>query len=765
MGLCQVCKALDIALLLRGHSRNANATIPFHADLFYVRRSASNGCGLCKALWTEFSQKPSCWQDGQLGPQLKGSNLIITCLRAAVLYIRVPGVSPAPWAVLQLLRDGRLEYDSEPTSLVPFAGVDKDPTSGLKFASACLKECGQHHSECESNFSAPDRLLAVGNISRDPHLVSLQSRQDNIGVKWAALSYCWGDAVEPMVKLDSDNLSKLEKGVPLEDFDATIRDAIIVTRKLDIPYLWVDSLCIIQQHGSSDWFEQSSRMNQIYGGSYVTIAALDSTSVKEGFLKERNIVDIGLEWKRKQSGHKYRSVTQRQPLLVSTSVAQCDPEGPLLRRGWTMQESLMPNRIIFFSAQGVTWTCQKCVKTESGDSVTPLDDVLEQWKHTASDPGDIWGYDLYTKFKLFSWQLGIRANNPGERFRLWWQIIEQYSPRSFTKMSDRLIAISGVASLYADMAELGDGHTSYYAGIWKWDIPCGLCWRCPEQLLSPERPELRDMDTYFPSWSWASAPKNAIVYNGLANEYFRSMSRLVNIKVELSDPSNPFGSVKSGQVVVEGPLMSLTALFNSRWKDDYAPMSSLERCIASKIDHEKRSRQLQSSLKDEQPDQFVAMILGQAFHEQMNAMGVITSGLERVQLTNTPLMSPVPLAPSIYTNLIVLILRKAGTDSDNQQLYMRHALININTVAWDKLSTGIPLDDYWTNLENEFASFDPSFKNAFKNAEQRDRPFLLAVREAAPKQMPKEFLPHRLNGNVIEDYRRKPWPLGTVTIV
>jgi len=93
-------------------------------------------------------------------------------------------------------------------------------------------------------------------------------------------------AGEPSVKLTKDNIVRLKQGIPLNGFDATIRDAILVTRALGIDYLWIDSLCISQDHESKDWNEQSSKMNSIYGDSILTIAAANSCCVTQGFLKE-----------------------------------------------------------------------------------------------------------------------------------------------------------------------------------------------------------------------------------------------------------------------------------------------------------------------------------------------------------------------------------------------------------------------------------------------------------------------------------------------
>jgi hypothetical protein len=86
-----------------------------------------------------------------------------------------------------------------------------------------------------------------------------------------------------------DSKNDLTKVIFLEKVDSTIRDAILITRALGITYIWVDALCINQGEGSNEWNEQTSKMDEIYGGSTVTLVAASSCSVKNGFLQEREL--------------------------------------------------------------------------------------------------------------------------------------------------------------------------------------------------------------------------------------------------------------------------------------------------------------------------------------------------------------------------------------------------------------------------------------------------------------------------------------------
>jgi hypothetical protein len=54
-----------------------------------------------------------------------------------------------------------------------------------------------------------------------------------------------GGAID-LFKLTKDNVESLHKEVPIEKLCKTFKEALTVTRSLDLEHLWIDSLCIIQ---------------------------------------------------------------------------------------------------------------------------------------------------------------------------------------------------------------------------------------------------------------------------------------------------------------------------------------------------------------------------------------------------------------------------------------------------------------------------------------------------------------------------------------
>lgn len=87
---------------------------------------------------------------------------------------------------------------------------------------------------------------------------------------YVALSHRWGDH-QPL-RLLCDNLSDFRRNIPWSALPKTFQDAIVFARRLDMPYIWIDSLCIVQD-SKEDWFVQSSKMAGIYEYASITLAA------------------------------------------------------------------------------------------------------------------------------------------------------------------------------------------------------------------------------------------------------------------------------------------------------------------------------------------------------------------------------------------------------------------------------------------------------------------------------------------------------------
>jgi len=127
----------------------------------------------------------------------------------------------------------------------------------------------------------PTRLLDVGGNNGNKRRLIIANRDTTM---YAALSHCWGK-VRPLTTT-STNLNQHLISIPLSSMPEMFQDAVIASRELGIRYLWIDSLCIIQD-SVEDWELECSKMGRIYQGSIVTICAPAAPNSSSGFLGRR----------------------------------------------------------------------------------------------------------------------------------------------------------------------------------------------------------------------------------------------------------------------------------------------------------------------------------------------------------------------------------------------------------------------------------------------------------------------------------------------
>ncbi len=171
----------------------------------------------------------------------------------------------------------------------------------------------------------------------------MSSKLDS-AVDYTTLSYCWGGASP--IRLRTDNLKRLMKHIDVDGLPRTVSDAISVTKGLGYQYLWVDSLCIIQ-NSKADWEAESVKMGQIYRNSVCTICASSADTADKGFLTLRNpllnlpctisgTVSKGIfavtnqDWFNKNTYH-------LGPISVTDSIKQCASASKLDSRAWVVQ--------------------------------------------------------------------------------------------------------------------------------------------------------------------------------------------------------------------------------------------------------------------------------------------------------------------------------------------------------------------------------------------------------------------------------------------
>src|SRR5579862_1068655 len=146
--------------------------------------------------------------------------------------------------------------------------------AAFKLARGWFGWCKMTHDKCTDpgNEKLPTRLVYVGKqFPLEPQLqLSAELTESEKPVEYLALSHCWGTA--KFLTLETSNIDEFRLGIPWERLSRTFQDAIITTARLGFSYIWIDSLCIIQD-SKEDWERESLAMTDVYRNAQCTIAA------------------------------------------------------------------------------------------------------------------------------------------------------------------------------------------------------------------------------------------------------------------------------------------------------------------------------------------------------------------------------------------------------------------------------------------------------------------------------------------------------------
>lgn len=227
-----------------------------------------------------------------------------------------------------------------------------------------------------------------------------------------------------------------------------------------LDFLWIDALCIIQ--GTSDWDIESGHMASVYGGALVCLAASSAENVYQGFLRRSQQYNGGFI-ARVSTG----TLCRVRRFFDHGEYRESITKSYLAGRAWTLQERLLPARILYFCATGLWWECQTQVSSEY------LPDPISY--------SAIW--DTLGSLNIHKVQKPLWY---------WSELVKEYSTAALTNESDRLPALSGLAAQQQERSGC-----EYLAGIWGKLVIYQLLWRV--RLARRPRPAWRA-----PTWSWAS---------------------------------------------------------------------------------------------------------------------------------------------------------------------------------------------------------------------------------------------------------------------
>lgn len=198
-------------------------------------------------------------------------------------------------------------------------------------------------------------------------LILTESRDSGAPLEYLAFSHCWGGS--GTLQLSQENYEDCQSSIDLSALSKNMRDAIIVTEKLGFLYIWIDSLCVIQD-SADDWKAEASRMESVYAGATCTIASTGSASGDGGCFHTRSSIDrrslkpcrIGIS-KLPSDGadDECEWIYIRRDDL--SDFRRGVDRAPLNKRGWVLQERLLSRRTLHFGADMLYWEC--CLRSAS----------------------------------------------------------------------------------------------------------------------------------------------------------------------------------------------------------------------------------------------------------------------------------------------------------------------------------------------------------------------------------------------------------------
>lgn len=373
-------------------------------------------------------------------------------------------------------------------------------------------QCGVHQAS-DSRKWRPTRLISF-TASPGPetdviHLVDGASLPDE--AEYVALSHCWGKV--HLLRLLASTEAELRAGYPICQLPKTFRQAIQVCRWLDYRYIWIDSLCIIQD-SAQDWQIESQTMKRVYGQGAITIAAANASDSTKGLFTERDPNSIippivPCSWRDSWQG-------AAQPCCVIDMGLRTDnvEHSNLASRCWTVQERVLSPRLLSFGKSQMFYQCLEDEFCESFPLTVPNDYMLPIKTPQL--------HDLHA-----------------EPRKAWCSIVEAYSTAELTKDSDKLIAIAGVAE--AMQERLRD---RYVAGLWEGNLLTELLWSASQAHKPRPNPCIA------PTWSWLSTNSTVRVttQNRLENVW-KQLATVVSTGVDLVDPSYATGNIHPGAII------------------------------------------------------------------------------------------------------------------------------------------------------------------------------------------------------------------------
>ncbi|PQE08066.1 heterokaryon incompatibility protein [Rutstroemia sp. NJR-2017a WRK4] len=536
--LCDSCLAIPQKLFFDMKGTGIKTLHLHHTSIKNLQNSAKNGCHVCELFSSTISASPFRNE-------------------AHRTYFKVDGMRgmyPNPYRNLlsyHVGQDGLSYLFDVETSDDPYCSTLSPKSERVMLvALSWIRECRDTHEHCNMLYDTqfrPRRLIEVGRRGKSPRLIETSFHGRDYS-KYLALSHCWGKEMPEIATTKLATLNERKAGIPFRRLPRTFRDALTVTRGLGIQFLWIDSLCIVQD-SAEDWQQESAVMGKIYSHAYCTIAAAAAANCDDGLFASHN----ELPFLPPRQGH---PGVLLKPLYTGWDTVF--HRSTLNRRSWTLQERELSPRILYFTKHTMLFECREARISDRdyipGHSKWTLKSSLSRGSPDRT---------LRCLDKIYNSNIA-GANHElavAKHYELWRNMVQDYAKRELTHRTDKFPALSGLATEFAYLLD-----DEYVAGLWRKDLLKGLCWK-----WFSNNARRQSTVNYGPSWSWAKMDI-PITYELLRED--RIFRRRTNEKefihvpldVRFTDPAflhvsiipegkDPNGTLTMGRIFLSGQVI------------------------------------------------------------------------------------------------------------------------------------------------------------------------------------------------------------------
>lgn len=390
----------------------------------------------------------------------------VACLEVT---LKGPRASPDSTQGGRIVRNGPW-YAEENNQLenLDMRGRTVSPIIDVGIIKDWMRVCEQGHSRCK--LLAP--LSSRGSKFR---LIDVQEQRiidSTLSERYIALSYVWGPGTLAVLTKNTLSQYLLKGGLQAIQLPQTIADCMQLVESLGERYLWVDSLCIIQDD-DDDKLEQLRTMDTVYRSATLVVVAAAGNDAHAGLcgvghLKRR-------EWQRRETLRGLAYITAQPPLREALK------ETTWSSRGWTFQEAMLARRILFLTNHQMYWSCKS-----------------NNWREdmTWDISGDMCLHGSSDSF----WEAHISQC----RTARYCQDVTAFTKRKIREQSDIIWAFMGILKLHSSRFPEGFiwGHPlERLDATLLWDGCPGNHQRTAQYPLSFNN---KEQSVEYPSWSWLS---------------------------------------------------------------------------------------------------------------------------------------------------------------------------------------------------------------------------------------------------------------------